>query len=307
MNNNARRFFMEYKRRNTAKNGRANGSGGFGTALFVVLSIILIAGIIVLSPVGEYLFGKPIDDLISCDGKKSSDKEIVSALKSQEEKAETETPFPTPTENTTKVVSVEEIPFYILQMGAFTSKSDAQEHADEIRQFGAGGFVYTEGSVYRVFAAAYQDESSLMSVQSQVRSDGFEATPYITEKKGFKLTLRGDLKSVETVKSASALLGEIPKELCDLALSFDKGELDWGGVTEKLNGLSNRCGELITTAEAIQSTDIAPIIELLKKYRENLSTFITEHDTIDEEILSGNLKYLQLSLIIDYILFFDQD
>ena len=302
-NNTGRFFFMEYKRHSAAKSSYRSSKGVLGTAVFVIASIVLIAAIIVLSPLGNYLMDHVIAPL-SCRTA-SDDTEIVSTLKQQEEIKAAASFSPFPTEKAHKVITIEEMPFFILQMGAFTDADAAGQHADEIMRIGAGGIVFRDGSIYRVFAAAYTDESSLKKVQSQVRSDGFEATPYITESKSLRITLDGDQQAVTIVTDAVQILNEIPKELCAMCLSFDKGETDANMLYKTLEEKQSACIKAAESLDRIKSADILPIPELLNKYAKNISTFLDEHDTMNTEMISGALKHLQLSMIIDYILFFD--
>lgn len=298
---------MEQKYHSGSKSKPRCSSGGFGTVVFVILSIALIAGIIVLSPLGNYLMEHVISPIFSSSGKTVDDKSIVSALKQQEEQRAPETTSPKPSEKAHEVIVMEEVPFYILQMGTFTNEDAAAQHADEIRRMGAGGAVYKDGSLYRVFAAAYLDESSLVKVQSQVRSDGFEATPYITESKAIRITLDGDQKAVDTVSEASKILNSIPSELCSLCLSFDKSDISRSDLIEKLQKCMESCVSTIKSMEQINTNDIVSMKELFEKYVKSISTFLNRHDTMNTEMVSGELKHLQLSVIIDYILFYNQE
>ena len=297
---------MEYKRYGSAKASRSRQSGSMGTVAVIAASVLLIAAIIVVSPLGNRLFGVDVFGCITHTVKTEDDR-IVSALKQQETTASPGSEKPMQSEQTHKNVSAESMPFYILQMGAYTDRNDAQEQADRIRQLGAGGKVFEEGSVFRVFAAAYMDENSLMKVHAQVRADGFEATPYITEKKTFRLTLDGDKEAVSVAENAVKLLNNVPSALCELCLSYDKGEADDEAVKAKLSSLQRSSTECIQSAEKMNVDSIAPILNVIKSYAENISTFLEEHDTIDAQSLSGELKYLQLSVITDYILFFSQE
>lgn len=298
---------MEHKHHPASKGSRAKSGGSAWTGLFIVLSIILIAAIIVFSPLGEMIFGESFTEIISCSSISREDKEIVSALKNQDSELPQPTLSPKPEEKLHDVVSVEEVPFYILQMGAFTAKDSAEQHAEEINRLGAGGVVFAEGSVYRVFAAAYRDEESLAKVQAQVRNDGFEATPYITDQKLIKLTLDGDKEAVELMKEIVRIISDIPNKLCGLSLSFDKGEIDLAGIKSSLIEIQDDCKKFIAELEKMDKTSIRSISDLLKKYQEKISTFLQDHDTIDETMMIGSLKRLQLSVIIDYILFFNQE
>lgn len=295
----------EHRRRTKTKKNKGEGSGGIFTAIIIVVTIALIAGILVFSPIGENILGF-IKPLFSCTQNNKTDEEIVSALKVQDEQLETPSPSPKPTENTHETVTIDETVFYILQMGTFLSADDAKEHAEQIKRLGAGGVVFEDGSVYRVFAAAYLDEASLMKVQTQVRSDGFEAIPYITEKKAVRITLDGNADAIQKVKESASALNDIPNALCEICLSYDKGEIKTADAEAKLEKLSKLCNDSIQDLDAMHEESVGPIRELLADYQENLSTFLKEHDTMNMQVVSGELKHLQLSVIMNYISFFDK-
>ncbi len=295
---------MEYKHHGVARKQHTK-SGEAGTVLFIILSLFLIAGIVVFSPIGDRIFGKPAAELLSCGTQNKEDDEIVSALNNQDKQQETAQP--SPSEKIRKELNVEETPFYILQMGAFLNEEDAVQHADEIQRLGAGGTVFMDGSVFRVFAAAYTSEESLMKVHAQVRNDGFEASPYITERKLLKITLDGDKDAAEILEKAVQLMHEVPTVLSDLCIAYDKGERDIRKVCEELEKERENCEICISAFKTIRSSSIRPVSDLLTEYQQKISTFLREHDTIEEKMLSGALKRLQLSVITDYILFFDQE
>jgi len=295
---------MEYKHYKAGK--KKHTANTVGTAVFVVLTIALLAAILVLSPIGKYLNDHVISPVLSYIRSDSKDDKIISALKQQEQ------PTPEPTIQTVEhdkelcILTISEVPFYILQMGAFNDIESAEKRADEIRRLGAGGSIRKEGTVFRVFAAAYLDEESLTKVQSQVRSDGFEATPYITESYSIKLTLEGSEKEIETVKDAAEQIDHIPTELSMFSLKFDKKEITDLELSDELNKLMITCNKTTEQLNLIQSTGITPIKDLLQKYQEYISTFLRLHDTIQTEEIGGVLKQLQLNCIIDYISFFEQ-
>lgn len=298
-------FSMEYGHKTKSRKKPSGTSGGFITALIIIVTIALIAGVLVFSPIGGNLL-QAVKPFFSCSGEKQNDDEIVSALKVQDEKIGQETPEPNPTDKAHETITIDETVFYILQMGTYLSEKDAKEHADQIQRLGAGGVVYTDGSVFRVFAAAYLDESSLMKVQSQVRADGFEATPYITDNKALRITLDGNHDAIQVIKDACSVINGIPVRLCEISLAYDKSEMKSDDVDRELQKLTTQCSDSIKALASVNNESIDPIRELLAKYKENISTFLREHDTMNMQIVSGELKHLQLSVIMDYILFYDR-
>ena len=291
----ARTYTVRMKKRNLAV-----------TSVVVLLSITLLAGIVTLSPLGDYLTEHVFLPIVSFfRPEQKEDQGIVSALKTQEQASASPTlsASPTPLENN---LIVTETPYYLLQMGVFTEESRAMEHAEQIRAMGAAGLIYQEQSLYRVFAAAYRDEESLKKVQSQVRTDGFEATPYISEQNSVRIKLKGNATAVQTAESAITILGEIPDMLCDLSLQFDKQAIDGIQVKETIREMLTRLNEILQNCHDLPDESIEPLKTSLEKYQERISTFLKEHDTIVKEN-AGDLKYLQIACIIDYIQFFERN
>ena len=274
------------------------------TTLVVLLSIVLIAGIIAFSPIGDYLMEHAVNPVISALRKpKEKDSDIVSALKSQELVTAEPTASPSPVQNSFTIV---ETPFYLLQMGVYTEQEQAEEQGRKLRAMGAAGMVYADGNVYRVFAAAYRDEESLKKVQSQVRTDGFEATPFITDRNSVHLALKGEKVAVTAVEAAIALISKVPGDLSDLSLSLDKESIDGSQYKESLNVLEEQIQDVLEQFQSIDTDSIKPFQTILEKYRIRISTFLQEHDTISK-MNSSDCKLLQIECITDYILFFEQE
>ena len=296
---------MEHRSSSRAYTVKMKKRSMAATVIVVLLSVVLIAGILVFSPIGDYLIEHAVQPILALfKGDRETDEKVVSALKAQEEQP-TAVPsaVPTPVQNS---LTVTETPFYLLQMGAFTEQDQAQEHADKIRSMGAAGYVFEDGSVYRVFAAAYRDEESLKKVQMQVRMDGFEATPYITDRNSVHLTLKGDKTAVDAVQKAVELLSNVPDALCEWNLSLDRQTIDGEEFRKLLSDQLNRVDEALREFDTIASDSLNPIVSVLQKYKNRISTFLQEHDTISR-MNACDCKRLQIACIVDYISLFEQE
>lgn len=299
---------MECKSRFSSRKRKGQSKSSAMTAFVVLISIGLVALIIAFSPLGTIITENVITPIVSCFGKNPEDRKIVSVLDSHDEHLP-DSVSSAPTENPIEkgVFTIDATQFYILQMGVYTDSTEAKKHAEEIALIGAGGNIFQDGSVYRVFAAAYTDEDSVLKVQSQVRKDGFEATPYVTDKDGIKVTLEGNAEAIRMITEAVPLLSDVPELLSELTLKFDKEEFNDSEIIKRLNELQKKCEEQIKALESVPDQAVGPITDLLQKYKESISTFLREHDTINAGIRSCELKHLQLDSIIDYILFFDME
>ena len=303
---------MERHRRKHSGERRAEDVNGrsYVTLFVIIATIVLIIVMICLSPLGPTLKEHVVEPIAEIFRQNKSDSMIVSALKNQDEKTQTVSPSPTatPVPNQKEVLSVRETSFYILQMGTYLEEQAAKEHAAQIRQMGAAGVVVPDGSVYRVFAAAYADEDSLSKVQVQVRADGFEATPYINDSHTVKITLEGSDQGIADTKDAVAFLAEVPQSLCEISLAFDKQTLSIDEVRSKLAAMQSKA-EIILNTFSVDTKDqtLKPILTVIEKYRDHISTFLKEHGTISMYEQAGFLKQIQIETIVDYIQFFNRE
>ena len=291
------------------RKGTPKTSSGWFTTVVILASVALIGVMIYLSPLGPIVQEHVIDPIASFLGNKQKDSDIVSALKAQDEQAKTPAPTPSATPNPIQkaVQTVQQTPYYILQMGTYLDKASADEHALQLRQMGAAGYVYQDGSVYRVFAAAYTDAESLTKVQAQVRADGFEATPYITEQNAVKITLEGSDVAIQDAAKAIEFLSSVPDALCKMSLSYDRTQITDKDVDRTLQALIDQAEGILQAFQTrTQGEMLKPVLSVIQKYSDHISTFLNERDTISENEASGALKRLQIELIIDYIQFFDQ-
>ena len=96
-----------------------------------------------------------------------------------------------------------ETSWYLLQMGAYADPEEAHAQAQAIQSMGAGGYIYEDEQGFsRVFAAAYADQESLLLVQQQVRSSGYENTAYSIHPDGIQVTLSGKETDAQQLRSA---------------------------------------------------------------------------------------------------------
>ena len=148
---------------------------------------------------------------------------------------------------------------------------------------------------------------ALFSAKAGWIATSIEASPYITEKKLLKITLDGDSGAADIIEKSIQLLDKVPTDLSGLCIAFDKGEHSLQETCRELETLEKNCEARLKEIQTIRSATVMPILELLTDYQQKISTFLKEHDTIEEKMMSGALKRLQLSVITDYILFFDQE
>ena len=72
-----------------------------------------------------------------------------------------------------------------------------------------------------------------------------------------------------------------------------------------IQGILERTQDAIEQLKAIDSEDVEPVRRTLGTYEKELSTFLSEYDSINEKMYAGVLKHLQLSVILAYHAFFE--
>ena len=282
------------------RNSQTN-SGLF--AILVLALIVVIALIFAFSPVGDTIRTVMVEPLME---------RIASIRKRQEPIQETMAQMtaepsmePTPTPVHTETMTIAPKTFYILQMGQYTEESEAILVAAQNQSMGGGGYVYEDDGIYRLFAAAYTDANSLTSVQQQIRRDGYVNESYITKANTVHITFEGAPEAITIFQNAIDTMETCPIKLSNLSIAYDKGEVQAAEIVEKLQETLRDIDEHLEDLEKIDSEDIILIKGTLKNYRESISTFLLEHDSIHRDRYAGALRYLQLSLIDQYLHFFE--
>ncbi|MDO4564616.1 MAG: hypothetical protein Q4C04_03250 [Clostridia bacterium] len=285
---------MDYRSR-SIRNSEEQKGGGRAIA-FIVVSVAMIL-FIVFTTVGKScasglwgaIFGKSKDE---------ENQEIIDNLSEQEANLSTPDLY-------SGQVTVPARNFYLLQMGQYSDSETAATQAYTIQTMGAGGYVYYDGMLYRVMAAAYPDENSLSKVQDQVRSAGYSNSAYILSTDALTITVEGEEDRVEEVSEVIAVAMELPNKLYDCYISYDKGELDNASLQDEVRTLyrelTGAYGQIMTeTSESVKY-----IAQFLSDNMSLLSTFLELDATIDQTVLSSEIKRLHLQTIVRFSDFID--
>lgn len=291
---------MEYRRRKSYHSRRRDKSGG-GVLVVLLLTVFLLAVAIAFSPLGDRIleqscipFLNRAEKVEDPDAAEDVFSEYTSPLPSQQPTLVSET----------VVLTVTAEPYYLLQMGVFDSVQEAQIFAAQLRSMGGAGFLLTDGGKARVFAAAYRDLESINTVIRQVREDGFEASGYPTDAMCVRVTLKGDDAALAVGQDSVSCLSEIPNALCELAIRFDAEGLTTSLGLSEIKELLTRCENVVDALRSCEDESLDRIRMILEGYQNALSTFLKDCANMDKELLSAELKALQIELILQYLSFF---
>lgn len=297
---------MDYRRVSSRRN-RRNASSTQTSVVSVIVFLIACAIVITIvctSSAADWLVERVISPVITAiRGDESSDESVVSALRRQEETTSEATAMPAPTPVTTvRETVLERNSYYILQMGCYETLSPAESQALSIRSMGAAGYVYYDGTLYRVFAAGYQNADDLTRVQDQIRSDGFDNTAYMIHTQETHVTMEGVEETLSSVATICDWLSAFPETLSEFALEFDRDSLTSKDADKQIDLWIEDAKEMVTAATTATelTDDLAPILAAAQDYLSYLSTIDVSDDTMSPVILSANVKYLQLQTIVRY-------
>ena len=200
------------------------------------------------------------------------------------------------------VFELPETSWYLLQMGAYADPEEAHAQALSIQSMGAGGYIYEDEQGFnRVFAAAYGDQESLLQVQQQVRSSGYENTAYSIHPDGIQVTLSGQSADAQKLRSAMETIQRVPTELTDFALKYDEKDLTPAQAIQFMNELSVSLSSARQCFEGLKDTaPMGQMDEYAGWIMDSISTFLAKSDTMNTVECGAAVKHFQIESILKY-------
>ena len=200
------------------------------------------------------------------------------------------------------VFELPETSWYLLQMGAYADPEEAHAQALTIQSMGAGGYIYEDEQGFsRVFAAAYADQESLLQVQQQVRSSGYENTAYSIHPDGIQVILSGQGADAQKLKNAMETVQGVPRALTDYALKYDENGLMPPQAIQFMNELSVSLSAARQCFEAMkETTPIIQMDEYAAWIMDSISTFLAKSDKMNKIECGAAIKHFQIESILKY-------
>lgn len=306
---------MEYRRRRKRARARYRAhsarTGGGGAAGGAIVSLLLIAGIIYLlasSSAGAWMAKNVMAPAIA----------FFAGDKSDEGADETPDETIGPGESTGSLdlsegdaapvsaqITFPGVTCYMLQMGVFSSRANADAQAQTLQARGGAGFVLEDSSSgelrYRVMAAGYEERESANSVKERLAAEGADCTLYTLESVSAVFRVTAPEEDMEGVRAGFEALANARKSLAQAALSFDKDTLSvTQGKSEAekiLQSLEREMGQLASFAP-----DGGALSRILDEYaivRASLGKLVEDdyESTVD---FSAAMKYTYLNITNQY-------
>ena len=289
----SRTYETRYRDRQKAGKGYSGRS-----VLFILLSCLLTVFLLSTSYLGNKLVDRFITPTFAkIMGKTMTPEPTAAAVMAPVQES------PVEASDVEKIVfELPETSWYLLQMGAYADPEEAHAQALALQRMGAGGYIYEDEQGFsRVFAAAYRDQESLLQVQQQVRSSGYDNTAYSIHPDGVEVVLSGQGADAQQLKAAMETIQGVPGSLTDFSLKYDKNGLIPSQAIQFMNDLS------VSLSAARQSfiglkekAPMAQMDEYAGWIMDSISTFLAKSDTMNAIECGSAIKHFQIECILKY-------
>lgn len=155
-------------------------------------------------------------------------------------------PTPTPVASTydetvaTREIALEEVQWYAIQTGIYSTAQLAAENCDTYAKRGAPGYVNQDGDKWRVYIACYGSKEDAQAVRERLRlNQEVETFLHTWVCPAISLRLTGAAGQVDVAEAGLSLLGNAGAALRDGAALLDSGERTQAetiAVVEALDG-----------------------------------------------------------------------
>lgn len=201
----------------------------------------------------------------------------------------------------TSTLDVPSISCFALQMGAFSSKDNADRLSEEIRGKGAGGYVYSDGSVYRVLASCYQSEGEARTVKERLISEGADCAVYAMAAPAVTFSITADRQQTEQLKQGFSALHQAQGALCQACIDFDSKGMTAGEGAALISSIHDELSASCSPLSAFRdvSPAISSLVQCCDKCLRSLSLLADKMDASAAAFSSG-MKYALLELSSTY-------
>ncbi|MDL2258457.1 SPOR domain-containing protein [Eubacteriales bacterium OttesenSCG-928-K08] len=294
---------MEYRRKRRRRRGQAgnNGSSGIAKAVAALLVVAAIVYLISASAVGTWIAEKLIAPAF--------------ALFDGFSKTPASNPSPTPegvnippssaatnAQTITGDIEFPALECFVLQMGVYSDKSNANSQAGELQGRGAGGYVMEDEGRYRVFAAAYSAQVDLQQVREQLTGEGMESAAYTFNTPQSTLRITATQEQLSAISSGFEALSNLQNDIAAASLEFDRDQQSCAQGREKAQALIMQLDN--QSADFLKISDIDhTILYETKMCIETCRAALAElagYETESFVSFSSKMKHTHISIVAAY-------
>jgi len=223
-----------------------------------------------------------------------------------------ETPDESPNESSSQKVTeqLDIAPFnlYAIQLGAFTSKENAEVAARELQAKGGAGYILND-KYFRLLAMGYASQADAQKVKQQLEKEGIESQIYSILVPGVNMEITASADKVSSVKSAFSMWIDRTKALEDMVKNLDTSAIS---VEDAKKGIEATIGAFNSTLEQLKAYSatqesnhiLAGLQELYQKGIESLNG-IFAGNVLDRVATSSKIKYTYIDMVYRYKQYID--
>lgn len=288
---------MEYARR---RKRRRKNSSGAGKALGALIMVGLIIYLFTASAAGKWLAEEVMAPAFSA----LSELPVFSSDgldKLEQENSEAEASLAVSlNDGLTSVNENVELPAiscFALQMGAFSSEENASALSASLKERGAGGYVYNDGSMYRVLASGYSTEAEARAVKERLISEGSDCTVYDISAPAVTFSITAGKNEIQSIRESFYALYDAQTALCAACIEFDENSMSPSEgaalVSEIQSELTSSCSSLYQYADS--SPALSDLAECCDSCIASLSS-LTQGSYASSTDFSSAMKHSLLEL-----------
>ena len=282
---------MRYSRMQNNKTehfGKTEGKNG----IFFFLAILAIAAAIYFigaAKVGKFLTDKVFAPVFSL---------LTGSEEEQQESQTSEIQSTVAQQGESFTLTLPETHVYALQAGAYADENNATEYAQTLKNKGGAGYIQFDGEIYRVFIAAYSSQENAENVIQRLESEqNMQTKLYEIICAGKTISVTADAQTKEELEAATNEAPNYVAQLIDLALEYDKGNIDVSSAIEKLNEMGMKAKEQQKKIASLQQVGITGnYITALQVYYEEIIQILGEvNETYSQTEMSAFIKYAYMT------------
>lgn len=294
---------MEFRRRRRRRHYAAPEGGGAGKAILALIVIAAVVYLVSASAAGTWVAQNVVapvfawvDDQLKGAPAAATPGGTVNLPEQPQGSSEASG------DTVTAEVELPAMECFALQMGVYSTETNAQTEAETLQKRGAGGYVMEDAGKYRVLAAAYTQRESLDQVREQLKTEGLDSALYTFLAPMSTLRVTATEAQLARIKDGFAALNSLQIKMAEASLTFDKEQ-------QKPADGKTKASELLTELKTAKDVFLAgdtgsnPVLsameECFNKYEDALNE-LSSYGTESFVDFSSKMKYTHLYIAHAY-------
>jgi len=208
----------------------------------------------------------------------------------------------------TEQLNIDPFNLYAIQLGAFTSKENAEAAAREIQAKGAAEYILYD-KYFRVLAMGYASQDDAQKVKQQLGEEGIESQIYSILVPGVNMEITASAEKVSSIKTAFSTWIDRTKALEDMVKKLDTSAISVEDAKKGIEVTIDEFDSILEQLKAYSATQesnhvLAGLQRLYQEGIESLSK-IFEGNVSDRVANSSKIKYTYIDMVCRYKQYID--